>query len=201
MKHFKSIILCALACVTLGLTSCNDWLDINTDPNTPSAESTPYQLRLAHILFFTNSGNQFAAWRSNFACGDWTRSSSNAGAQYQLSLWNPQDGLTTTSYQWWFVGAYCNVPDLYKKAMEDENGQYAGVARIIRAYGMMLMTDLYGEMPYFAVEQESALPEYNTGREIFMQCIADVDEGISLLRLSILPSPPLPRVTSGTMVT
>ena len=54
MKHFKSIILCALACVTLGLTSCNDWLDINTDPNTPSAESTPYQLRLAHILFYSS---------------------------------------------------------------------------------------------------------------------------------------------------
>ena len=197
MKHFKSIILCALACLALGLTSCNDWLDINTDPNTPSAESTPYQLRLAHILFFTNSGTQFAAWRSNFACGDWTRSANNAGTQYQLSLWNPQDGLCTTSYQWWFVGAYCNVPDLYKKAMEDENGQYAGVARIIRAYGMMLMTDLYGEMPYFAVEQESALPEYNTGREIFMQCIEDVEEGISLLEGAPTLDPTKPALAEG----
>jgi hypothetical protein len=89
------------------------------------------------------------------------------------------------------------VPDLYKKAMEDENGQYAGVARIIRAYGMMLMTDLYGEMPYFAVEQESALPEYNTGREIFMQCIADVDEGISLLEGAQTLDPTKPALAEG----
>ena len=47
MKLLKSIILCGAA--ALSLTSCNDWLDVNTNPDTPSAESTLYQQRLAHI--------------------------------------------------------------------------------------------------------------------------------------------------------
>ena len=67
MKLLKSIILCGAA--ALSLTSCNDWLDVNTNPDTPSAESTLYQQRLAHIEFYTNSATQFAAWRNAFACG------------------------------------------------------------------------------------------------------------------------------------
>ena len=32
MKLFKSIILCGLGAAMLSLTSCNDWLDVNVDP-------------------------------------------------------------------------------------------------------------------------------------------------------------------------
>ena len=165
----------------LSLTSCNDYLDINTDPNTPSAESTPYEMRLAHIEFYTNSAQQFAAWRNSMACGDWTRAASNGGTYYNMSIWYPTASITTSPYQWWFVGAYANIPDMYKKALDAGNNQYAGVAQIIRAYGMMMMTDLYGEMPFYAVEQENPLPAYNTGKEIYKLCIETLEEGITLL--------------------
>ncbi len=181
MKLFKSLILCGLGLAAMSLTSCNDYLDINTDPNTPSAESTPYELRLAHIEFYTNSAQQFANWRNTFICGDWTRSTSNGGTYYNMSIWYPTASITTTPYQWWFVGAYANVPDMYEKAMKAGNGQYAGVAQIIRAYGMMLMADLYGEMPMLAVQEENPLPAYNTGKEIYLACFEWLDEGIELL--------------------
>ena len=105
MKLFKSIILCGLGVMALSLTSCNDWLDINVDPDSPSAESTTYDQRLAHIEFYTNSGLQFGAWRTTMAMGDWTRSASNGGTYMQASYWHPVDGQVTTVYQWWFVGA------------------------------------------------------------------------------------------------
>lgn len=197
MKFLKSLILCGLGVAAMSLTSCNDWLDINTDPNSPSAESTPYQLRLAHIEFYTNSATQFAAWRNDMAMGDWTRAANNGGTYYNMSIWYPTASISTSPYQWWFVGAYCNVPDMYQKALADNNGQFAGVAQIIRAYGMMLMTDLYGEMPYYAVQEESALPAYNTGKEIFMQCITDVEEGISLLEGAKTLDSSKPQLTEG----
>ncbi|MBR6283740.1 MAG: SusD/RagB family nutrient-binding outer membrane lipoprotein [Muribaculaceae bacterium] len=181
MKFYKSLILCGMGLAALSLTSCNDYLDINTDPNTPSAESTPYEMRLAHIEFYTNSAQQFAAWRNSMACGDWTRAASNGGTYYNMSIWYPTASITTSPYQWWFVGAYANIPDMYKKALDAGNNQYAGVAQIIRAYGMMMMTDLYGEMPFYAVEQENPLPAYNTGKEIYKLCIETLEEGITLL--------------------
>ena len=85
MKSLKSIILCGLGVLALSLTSCNDWLDVNVDPDSPSSESTTYDQRLAHIQFYTNSGLQFGAWRTTMGMGDWTRSSSNGGTYMQAS--------------------------------------------------------------------------------------------------------------------
>ena len=179
MKLLKSIILCGAA--ALSLTSCNDWLDVNTNPDTPSAESTLYQQRLAHIEFYTNSATQFAAWRNAFACGEWTRY--YGGGTYQnMSYWYPTTSIVTTPYQWWFVGAMANVDDMYNKALADGNYIYAGVAKVIRAHGMMLMTDLYGEMPYAeACVGTTALPKYDTGKTIYLGCLSELDEGIELL--------------------
>ena len=157
MKSLKSIILCGLGVLALSLTSCNDWLDVNVDPDSPSAESTTYDQRLAHIEFYTNSGLQFGAWRTTMAMGDWTRY--NGGGNYwHVSYWYPVDGQVTTVYQWWFVGAYANVPDMIKKAEAAENWQFAGAGYLIKAYGFMAMTDLHGEMPYTQAGAEPDTP-------------------------------------------
>ena len=95
MKLFKSIILGGLVLAAISLTSCKGWLDINTDPENPSSESATYQTRLAHIEFYTNDANQFAAWRSCMALGDWTRYY-NGGTYWNMSIWYPTNSITTT---------------------------------------------------------------------------------------------------------
>ncbi|MDD2294025.1 MAG: SusD/RagB family nutrient-binding outer membrane lipoprotein [Bacteroidales bacterium] len=180
MKFIKSIILCGLCLMTLSLTSCNEWLNVNTDPENPSSESATYQTRLAHIEFYTNSAVQFAAWRSSMSMGDWTRYY-NGSTYWHMSYWNAQQGACTTSYQWWFVGAACNIEDMYNKAVAAEAWHYAGVAKVIRAYGFMLMTDLYGEMPYTDAVGENATPVYDNGKTIYLGCLKELDEGLEYL--------------------
>ncbi|MEN6619286.1 MAG: SusD/RagB family nutrient-binding outer membrane lipoprotein [Rikenellaceae bacterium] len=184
MKYIKSIIsLCVISLTTLTLVSCSDWLDINTDPENPSSESATYQTRLAHIEFYTNSATQFAAWRTSMSAGDWTRYY-NGSTYWNMSYWNPQTGAVTTSYQWWFVGAASNISYMYDKAMEAGAWHYAGVAKIIRAYGFMLMTDLYGEMPYTDAVGENATPTYDNGKTIYLGCLNELNEGLELLAKS-----------------
>lgn len=180
----------------LTFTSCSDWLDINTDPDNPTDISAPYQQRLAHIQFYTNDANQFAAWRSSMAMGDWTRNT-GGGTYANMSDWLPADGIVTTPYQWFFVGANVNNQDMYDKAMAVENYQYAGAAKLLRAYGFMLMTDLYGEMPYTQACGASATPEYDTGRTIFLGCIDDIEEAISLLEKGLTQKATLPTLAAG----
>lgn len=196
MKLLKSMILCGMGAAALSLTSCNDWLDINTDPNNPSAQSTPYELRLAHIQFYTNSGHSFADWRTGMQSGGWTRNY-GGGTYWYSSYWCPTTSPVTTPYQWWFVGAYCNVPDMYDKAKADNNPHYAGVAKIIEAYGTMLMADLYGEMPFDDIKTGSATPEYNTGKELFQRCLQSLDEGIDLLEKNPSIDPSKPSLATG----
>ena len=196
MKSLKSIILCGLGVMALSLTSCNDWLDINVDPDSPSAESTTYDQRLAHIEFYTNSGLQFGAWRTTMAMGDWTRN--NGGGNYwHVSYWYPVDGQVTTTYQWWFVGAYANVPDMIAKAEAAENWQFAGAGYLIKAYGFMAMTDLYGEMPYTQAAAEPATPEYDTGKTIYLGCLETIDKAIECLEKGQSQNPALPTLAAS----
>ena len=180
MKLFNKLLLCGLGVAALTLTSCNDWLDVNTDPDNPSDQIVSYDQRLAHLEFYSNSAHQFADWRTNFITGDWTRYY-NGGTYWHMSYWNPQTGAVTTSYQWFFVGAYANIVDMYNKAMAAGDKKFAGIARLMKAYGFMLMTDLHGEMPYTEAGGIEALPHYDTGRTIFMGCINDIEEAITLL--------------------
>ena len=194
MKLIKSIILCGICMMALALTSCDSWLDVNTDPENPSSASATYENRLAHIEFYTNSGTQFAAWRSTMSMGDWTRNY-NGSTYWHMSYWNPQQGAVTTAYQWWFVGAACNIQDMYEKAMADEAWHYAGVARVIYAYGFMLMTDLHGEMPFTEALGEDATPSYDNGKTIYIGCLKALDEGLELLSKS--QNPALPALSVG----
>lgn len=187
MKYIKSILM-AFVCI-LALASCNEWLDVNVDPENPSSESALFQNRLAHIEFYTNSANQFAAWRTSMSMGDWTRY--NGGGNYwYMSYWRPVTGAVTTAYQWWFVGAACNIDDMFKKAEAAEAWHYCGVAKIIRAYGFMLMTDLHGEMPYTDALGESAYPKYDNGKTIYIGVLNELDEGLEYLSRSQAASVP-----------
>src|SRR5574344_518794 len=194
MKYIKSIILCGVCVMTLSLVSCSDWLDVNTDPENPSSVSATYQSRLAHIEFYTNSATQFAAWRSSMSMGDWTRNY-NGGTYWKMSYWDPQTGAVTTPYQWWFVGAASNIDDMYNKAISAEAWHYAGVAKVIRAYGFMLMTDIYGEMPYTDAVGENATPTYDNGKTIYLGCLKELDEGLALLQTP--QSTTLPTLSEG----
>ena len=182
----------------LSLASCNDWLDVNTDPNTPNAETAPYQNRLAWCEFYLNSAYQFAGSRSIFTCGPLTATSrtSRDGCSAQ---WEPTNSLTTTAYQWFFVGCASNLNDLITKAEAAENNEFAGVGHFLRAYGFMLMTDLHGEMPYNeALTEGIAIPKYDNGRTIFMGCMNEIDLAIELMEKGNDPTnSTLPHLSSG----
>ena len=176
MKLFKSIILSA-ACV-LSLTSCDDWLDINANPNSPTDDDVAYYQRLPHMEFYTNSATQFAAMRTNMGCGDWTMNSrtSTYGA---YSQWAMSTSPITTAYQWFFVGAASNFNKSFEKAEEAGAWHYVGATHVLRAYGFMLMTDLYGEMPYTEAHSTTNTPAYDTGKTIYAGCLAEIDEAIA----------------------
>lgn len=179
MKIFSKILLGTA--VALALTSCNDWLDVNTNPNTPSDGSAQYYQNLSHSQFYTNSACQFAAFRTCMAMGDYTMNSQYSS--YGLAAaWMPYIGWVTTPYQWFFVGAGPNIEGMYTKAMAAEAWHYAAAARFLKAYGFMLMTDLYGEMPFTDAVGENAIPKYDNGRTIYLGCLDLIDEAIELFQ-------------------
>lgn len=164
--------------MALSLTSCNDWLDVNTDPDSPNNKSALVENRLPWIERWFMYEHGIVNMRTSCNIGVFYSTTSTLGA----ADWEFGGGSTTTPYQSWFVGCACNLPDIIEKAAKDGATHYEGVAELIYAYGFMDMLDLYGEMPYTEALGASAVPSYDDGKTIYEGCMARIDRAIELLQ-------------------
>lgn len=178
MKSFK-YMMAAGCLLTLGLTSCSDFLDVNVDPDKPNNTTAEVANRVPWIQRMY----MYSAGITNY------RTSMIAGLLYSTSgthgpaavTWNFAAGTTTSSYQTWFVETAANLNDLYAKAKAENAYHYMAVADIYHALGFMQMLDLYGEIPYTEALGNSPVPAYDDGKTIFNGCVAKLDEAIKLL--------------------
>ena len=181
MKLRKSIILCGLAAVALSLTSCNDWLDVNNDPNKPTSADASYANRMTFMQHYSIAAYMIPSSNSAYYCG---QLASISGTQQPAAMnWNLGGANRANNAQQWFlVPVGGNLNDLYNSAMEDGAYHYAAVACYFKAFGFMTMTDLFGEAPFDEAFGDAAAPKYNTGKEVFMGCINLIDEAIELFQ-------------------
>ena len=179
MKLYKKLFLGLAACMSFA--SCSDWLDINVDPNTPTAESAQYQNRLPWCQFYLSHGYMIVSSNTTYYCGQ--IAAPTGSQQMGATRWNLNAANRANNGQQWFlVPCASNLKDLYDKAMAAEAYHYAGAAKFMRAFGFMEMTDLYGELPYTEALGESVAPRYDTGKTIFLGCIAELEEAIELFQ-------------------
>ena len=141
MKSLKSIILCALACVALGLTSCDDYLDVNK--NTDAPDYVEGYLYLAGI----QQAYQGIYWDiraigpltqmmgtssyTNFANHYYTKASDAGGEAWRMVYWN--QGM--------------NLENMINQSVEAENWTLAGIGLAMKAFSWDLLTKVNGEAP------------------------------------------------------
>ena len=181
MKSFKSIILCGLGVAALALTSCNDWLDVNNDPNTPTSADASYSSRMTFMQHYSIAAYMIPSSNTAYYCGQlatYTGSQQTAAMNWNLGGANRANN----AQQWFLVPVGGNLPDLYNSAMEDGAYHYAAVACYFKAFGFMNLADLFGEVPFDEAFGDAVAPKYNTGKEVFMGCIKLIDEAIELFQ-------------------
>lgn len=178
MKSLK-YMMAAGCLLTLGLSSCSDFLDVNVDPDKPNNTTAEVANRVPWIqrMFMYSAG--ITNYRTSMIAGVLYSTSGTHGPA--AVTWNFAPGTTTSSYQTWFVETAANLNDLYDKAKAENAYHYMAVADIYHALGFMQMLDLYGEIPYTEALGNSPVPAYDDGKTIFNGCIAKLDEAIKLL--------------------
>lgn len=170
-------ILMAFA-LLLGVSSCNEWLNVNTDPTNPSSEVASEEVRLPWIQYYYSYAWGTANTRGG-AIAQVVMGTSRTATVGEQALWNPDTGVSTTVYQNWFLGAACNIPELLERAEENGAYHYMGAALVVKAMGFVMMADLYGEMPYTeGVQRDILSPKYDNGDVIYAGCLADLDKAI-----------------------
>lgn len=178
MKRIIYPILCMA--FFLGVTSCDDYLDINTDPDNPISEAATVDLRLPWIQHYYSYAWGTAGMRASTIMGLMTQTNSTA-SNSRLAAWNPSQASCTTVYQNWYVGAAVNVEGLIKKGLETNEYHYVGAAYCIKAMGFMMMLDLHGELPIEEAFIMKTDPKYDDGKKMYELCMGYLDQAIEYL--------------------
>jgi hypothetical protein len=172
------IIFISLLAV-LSLTACNDQLDeINVNPN--AAESPNPTYLLTGVL--KQGADAYWGINSNFGSTllfvqHWAKIQYPAVDRYVLtntagevsSLWDT--GYATLIAD---LNTILDLPD------EQANAGYKGVALVLRSWVFLLLTDLYGDIPYREAGK-SVTPAYDTQRDVYTGLLAELSEALNLL--------------------
>lgn len=177
------------------MVSCEDWLDVNTDPNNPTV--------VAPALILPVGQNYTARWI------DIDRSVSHLGNMMMYNFsesagfsWYNDEFLylasSSTFYDQIFDNSYALALKQYHKLDELEGEEYAAyvaIGKIMKAYTFQILVDFYGDIPYFDALEGSSNPNpaYDGAQAIYDDLIVQLTAAIDLLNqaaendLSILP--------------
>lgn len=156
--------------------SCNDYLDINTDPNNPT--EVPPEVILPVVLVggaFANNNelNRYGSTIMNYTAG-----AGGGPAEYDDYILTGGDFNNQWSFEL-YNGVILDSETLIEAAEEVGGRHYSGIAKIMQAYGFALATDLWGDIPY------SQSPSTTINRPIF-DAQEDIYQGNAELEIQSL---------------
>jgi hypothetical protein len=186
MKLFniKKLGLIATTAVAL-LTGCNTDFDINASEENLSAGSLNYRDVLPSSI--ASSAKIVAAdWKflQNWM-GYWARSGSyqndNEEETYNFTNTFPTSGGNPWNDLYYNASSYNYIQ---QKAHASGDGFYEAICRIMKTQNFQLLTDVYGNIPYFQALQGNDVrnPNYDNGKEIYKDLFLQLDTAIALLK-------------------
>jgi hypothetical protein len=142
---FNLIIAAATLCIT-SLSCTKDFVDVNTNPN-EAAKVSPQAL-LGPTIYKTILANIDRNMRINNELMQVTVTTNN-----NLEFHRYEVRATETEAMWrnWYV-ELTNIRDIYHSAgIAQQAGfqAYQGISRILDVWVSSLLTDMYGDIPYF----------------------------------------------------
>lgn len=183
MKQTIFKIACIVALFGLALSSCTkDFKEINTDPNNiPNA--LPHQL-LSPALVSTLSLNMLRNRNFNNELMQITVNMSDA--EGQVFRYDYRSTISDNLYNGWYT-ELTNFKDIYVIASDPVtlNASYRGISLICQSWVYSLLTDTYGDIPYFQsnLGKDSSImePAFDRQKDIYMDIFDKLDTANVLL--------------------
>ena len=176
----KKIFFASLLVLGLSLTSCDDYLDINQDPNSPTQENmTPdmmlpaVELNLAHSYgdFLRTSTGYFTQYYSQYF------GTSNYLDYSQFKMSPTRSSSTYTQLN---TRVLNNIKTICNLAAESEDWGTYLAATALRVFTYQVLVDCYGEVPYSQAQNlEYLTPEYDDGQVIYDGILVELDEALA----------------------
>lgn len=179
----KNILYIPLLLLGLGVSSCGNWLDINTDPNASVKVSPGYLFNYSAVTWSgTRCGGDLyipittAAQVTSDGLFDGGWDSSNY-------IFDPY----TAGNTW--VGGYANGLQNLNKAIdfakEEDNPNAIAQCKILQAEIYYSLTVMFGDIPYSQalLIEEYPTPAYDSQETVLNGIVSMLDEAIGLIKL------------------
>jgi hypothetical protein len=155
-------------------SSCKKFLDVNENPNSPTAPP------INGLLTKVTQNTAMNVYRVSDITSYYVQYLASPNPSSATDVYEPIDASST------WTALYDNMTDIYdleRMAAEQGATQYEGVAKILMAMDLHLVHNLWGAAPYStAFTGEDFTPSYDNAEQIFGQTLTLLDEGIALLQ-------------------
>lgn len=175
----KKIFVTGLALLGIMATSCDDFLDINQDPNSPTEGNMT-----ASMVLPTAEMNIAASY------GDFLRNVGGYYVQHYSQYFGTSNYLDYSQFKMSATRSSGNYVQLTSRALnnlktvrslaaaEGDWGTYLA-ATTLRAFTYQVLVDCYGEVPYSeALNLDHISPKFDDGQDIYDGIIAELDEAL-----------------------
>lgn len=166
------------------LFSCENYLDINDDPNNVGINQVPPRLLLpgAQLHSFKVQDNDMKRLGNVFMnswAGNVYSFTGGFASEYNLTISN-------TFYDDIFEDIYLNVANfqvIIDYPNDGSQDNYVAIAKIMKAYYMQYIVDLYGDAPYTEAFKLTAnpTPSYNDDAFIYEQLYNELNQAEALI--------------------
>lgn len=187
MKNNKFLVTILAAALSFSAISCtNEFLDVNDNPNAVQAENITPDLILPGAIsqaYRTQAGTMMQF--GNLMMNSWAGNSYTIAGPYsrEFSL----SSVDNTFYRGIWEGLYPRVAnfDQMEKFTNKNHEQdyYIAIAKIMKAYYMQYIVDLYGDAPYSEafMGQQNTTPKYDNDADIYKSLITKLEEANALI--------------------
>lgn len=142
----KSLRVAALVAVAALCTACENFLDVNDNPNAP--ETVTANLYLPPMLHWVATAPQFDGRYVGQYTEQWVRPQDSGVVPRSFARMGYFEGSDAAAQQWrdvyWTLGQ--NLVDLMNLSEAEERWDVLGVGYILKAWGWLTLTSLHGEI-------------------------------------------------------
>ena len=176
----KKLAIISAIVLGLGAASCDSYLDINQDPNSPAESNmTPsIMMPAAEMNLAATYGNLM-----RIPAGYYTQHFAHAfgtSNYVDYSQFTMSATRSSTAYSQMMRGALKNLETIRNLAKDKEEWGTYLAATTLRAFGFQSLVDCYGEIPFSeAFDVSNPTPHYDQGADIYAALIAELDEALS----------------------
>jgi hypothetical protein len=176
MMRNKITLIMTAAVLTLGITACDNWLDVNYDPRNLTDHSATVEVILPPLL--ERCASVGGPWVIHHWMGYWSHWNMNEN----YGAVNYKDVQATSAF-YFNVTPPAEISYLEKKAKQSDQLFYWGIAKVVKALKWSQAVDMVNNMPYEDAYNVKILqPRYSQGEAIYEDLIKQLDSAAILIK-------------------